>query len=80
MESEAIAKAGQAYIGVDKVTGAIQFTVPQGTTLVDAIKALAAIDLSALKRIPRGCPACLCGNEFNIRERFAPVINVKLGH
>lgn len=79
MQSEAV-KVSQAHIGFDKATDAIQFTVPQGTKLADALKALSRIDLSELGRLPRGCPACLCGCEFNIRERFDPVINVKLGY
>jgi len=80
METEALIKSGQATIGFNKTTGALQFSVPQGTKLVDAIKALAATDLSALARLPRGCAPCLSGHPFDIREQFDPVINVKLGH
>ena len=79
MEKEAIVKAGQGYIGFNKVTGAIQFTVPHGTKLSDAIKALSEIDVSALGRLPRGCAPCLSGHPFDIREQFDPVINVRLG-
>lgn len=82
METDAIVKAGQGYIGINKVTGTIQFTVPHGTTFTDAIKALSKIDLSALDRLPKGCAPCLSGHPFDIRERFDPVINVRLdqGH
>ena len=79
MESEAMAKGRQASIGINKVTGKIQFTVPQGTTFSDAIKALSKADLSALDRLPKGCAPCLSGHPFDIREDFAPVINVRLG-
>lgn len=79
MENEAIAKTAKAYIGINKVTGAIQYTVPQGTKLADALKALAEIDVSALGRLPRGCSPCLSGHPFDIREQFDPVINVRLG-
>ena len=79
MESEAMAKSGHAYVGINKVTGAIQFSVPSGTKLADAIKALSTIDVSALARLPRGCQACLSGHSFDIREHFDPVINVRLG-
>jgi hypothetical protein len=80
MEKEAAAKLRDASISINKVTGAIQLTVPQGTKLVDAIKALSAIDHSALAKLPRGCPGCISGHPFDIREQFDPVINVKLGH
>lgn len=80
MEKEAAAKVREASIGINKVTGAIQLTVPQGTKLVDAIRALSTIDLSALAKLPRGCNHCISGHPFDIRELFDPVINVKLGH
>ena len=79
MEDELISKTGQASIGVNKVTGAITLTVPQGTKLTDAIRGLATIDLSALARLPRGCQNCISGYPFDIREFYDPVINVKLG-
>lgn len=79
METESLIKADQASIGINKVTGVIQFTVPQGTKLADALKALSKVDLSALGRLPRGCGPCLSGHPFDIREQFDPVINVKLG-
>ena len=69
-----------ASIGINKVTGAITLTVPQGTKLVDAIKGLAALDLSKLAKLPRGCNHCISGHPFNIPEDFEPVINVTLGH
>ena len=79
MDKEAVAKVSQASIGINKVTGAIQLSVPQGTKLVDAIRALSTIDLSALAKLPRGCQNCISGHPFDIRERFDPVINVRLG-
>lgn len=80
MDTPAATKLRHASIGINKVTGAIQLTVPHGTKLTDAIKSLAAVDLSAIGRLPRGCQACLSGHPFNIREEFDPVINVSLGH
>jgi hypothetical protein len=80
MGKEPVAAARQASIGINKVTGAIQFSVPQGTKLVDALKALATIDVSAVARLPRGCQGCISGHPFDIRENFDPVINVNLGH
>ena len=68
-----------ASIGFNKVTGEIQLSVPHGTKLADAIRSLAAIDLSALAKLPRGCTGCISGHPFNIREQFDPVINVRLG-
>ena len=79
MDKEALTKVSQASIGINKVTGAIQLSVPQGTKLVDAIKALSTIDLSALAKLPRGCQNCISGHPFDIRERYEPVINVRLG-
>jgi hypothetical protein len=79
MDKEAATKVRQASIGINKVTGAIQLSVPQGTKLVDAIRGLAAMDLSALAKLPRGCQNCISGHPFDIRELFDPVINVKLG-
>ena len=73
------AKAQEAHISINKHTGAMQLTVPQGTKLVDAIRALSKIDLSALARLPRGCQNCISGHPFDIREQFDPVINVSLG-
>ena len=78
--NETSVKARHASIGINKITGAIQFTVPQGTKLSDALKALATIDASALAKLPRGCQPCLSGHPFDIREQFDPVINVTLGH
>jgi len=80
MQNETNVRPHQASIGINKVTGAIQFTVPNGTKLADALKALATIDLSALAKLPRGCQPCLSGHPFDIREQFDPVINVTLGH
>ena len=80
MDKEAVAKARGASISFNKATGAIQLTVPQGTKLADALKALSKIDVSALAKLPRGCPSCISGQPFNIREEFDPVINVTLGH
>lgn len=79
METEALIKTSHASIGINKVTGAIQFSVPQGTKLADALKALSKVDLSELGRLSRGCGACLSGHPFDIREQFDPVINVRLG-
>jgi hypothetical protein len=73
------AKAHEAYISINKHTGAMQLTVPQGTKLVDAIRSLSKIDLSALAKLPRGCQNCISGHPFDIREQFDPVINVSLG-
>lgn len=79
MEKPSVANVRQASIGINKVTGAIQLSVPQGTKLVDAIKALSLIDLSALAKLPRGCQNCISGHPFDIREQFDPIINVRLG-
>ena len=79
METEALIRTGQATITFNKTTGALRLNVPQGTKLADAIRALAATDLSALAKLPRGCAPCLSGHPFDIREQFDPVINVKLG-
>ena len=70
----------EGSIGFNKATGAIELTVPQGTKLVDAIRALSNADLSALTKLPRSCGNCISGHPFNIREDFDPVINVQLGH
>jgi hypothetical protein len=69
-----------AHISFNKATGAIELSVPQGTKLADALKALSKIDASALAKLPRGCGHCISGQPFNIREDFDPVINVQLGH
>ena len=79
MENESVARSRQASIGINKVTGAIQLSVPQGTKLVDAIRGLSKIDLSQLAKLPRGCQNCISGHPFDIREDFDPVINVQLG-
>ena len=79
MDKEVVAKVRQASIGINKLTGAIQFTVPHGTKLTDAIKSLAAIDFNALAKLPRGCGNCISGHPFDIVEQFDPVINVRLG-
>jgi hypothetical protein len=79
MENAAAARSRQASIGINKTTGAIQLSVPQGTKLVDAIRGLSKIDLSQLARLPRGCQNCISGHPFDIREDFDPVINVQLG-
>lgn len=78
-KEEAVVAAKKASIGINKVTGAIQFTVPQGTKLADALRALSKIDASDVARLPRGCQNCISGHPFDIREQFDPVINVQLG-
>jgi hypothetical protein len=80
METEALIKGGQGFVSINKVSGRVRFTVPQGTTFSDAIKALAKTDLSILDRLPHGCAPCLSGYPLDIRETFDPVINVRLGH
>ncbi|WP_037498140.1 hypothetical protein [Sphingomonas jaspsi] len=80
METETLIKTGHGYIGFNKATGALRFTVPQGTKLADALKALSRVDLSAIAKLPRGCQPCLSGQPFDITEQFDPVINVRLGH
>ncbi len=80
MPIETAVKSHHASLGFNKVTGALQFTVPHGTKLADALKALATIDLSAVAKLPRGCQPCLSGVPFHIHEEFDPVINVALGH
>jgi len=80
MGMEPVAKAANGSISVNKLTGALQLTVPQGTKLVDALKSLSAIDPAALAKLPRGCNHCISGHHFNIVEQFDPIINVKLGH
>jgi hypothetical protein len=79
VEKELSVKAGHGFIGINKITGAIQLTVPHGSKLTDVIKGLSRVDLSALAKLPRGCQACLSGHSFDIREQFDPVINVELG-
>jgi hypothetical protein len=79
MARQPTVKTRQASIGINKTTGAMQLTVPQGTKLADALKALHTVDLSKLGKIPRGCAPCLSGVPFTIREDFDPVINVELG-
>ena len=79
MAREPVVKARQASIGVNKATGALQLTVPQGTKLVDALKGLQTVDLGKLGKLPRGCLACLSGLPFTIREEFEGLMNVKLG-
>lgn len=80
MEVGATVKAAKAHIGYNKANQTIQFSVPQGTRLEDAIKSLSAIDLSALAKLPRGCERCISGHRFGIEELYDPVINVRLGH
>jgi hypothetical protein len=79
MATRATSAARQGSISVNKTTGTVHFTVPQGTKLTDALKALATVDLSKVGKLPRGCQPCLSGQPFDIREQFDPVINVKLG-
>lgn len=78
MAKEEVKKVRQASLGINKLTGAIQLTVPQGTKLADVIRSLSTIDLSELAKLPRGCQACLSGHQFDIHEQFDPIINVKL--
>lgn len=75
MKSEAMAR--RATIGIDKSTGIIHFNVPHGTSLADALRALGQIDVA---KIPgrSGCPACMCGHGFHIREDFEKEIQVEL--
>ena len=75
MKSEATAR--RATIGIDKLAGTIHVHVPHGTSLAEALRAIGQIDVS---KIPGrgGCPACMCGYGFNIREDFEREIQVEL--
>jgi len=67
-----------AELGYSPRTGQLELVVPHGTTISDLAKVFSQIDTSALARLPRGCPGCISGHPFNIRERFEEIISVEL--
>ena len=58
--------------------GRLELVVPHGTRIADVAQLRETLFTDILQRLPRGCQACLSGDNLNIRERFEHVIRVDL--
>ncbi len=68
-----------AELGYSKSTKALELVVPHGTKMAELPKMIEALAAKGfIQRLPRGCPACTSGDNFNIRERLEEVIRVDL--
>ena len=58
--------------------GRLELIVPYGTKFEEVAKLRERLFTDLLRQLPRGCPACLSGESFAIRERFENVLRVDL--
>jgi hypothetical protein len=65
-------------LGYSEKYGALELTVPHGTKAAELGKISEKIFADFLKRLPRGCPACISGQSLIIRERLENVLQVDL--
>jgi hypothetical protein len=73
-------KAGMrvAEIGYSDKYGRLELALPYGTKLTDFAKLNEKLFGDFVSRLPRGCQACLSGEDFLIRERLEHVLQVDL--
>lgn len=65
-----------AEIGYSKAYNRIELVVPHGTKAADFATISEKLFTDVLARLPRGCPNCFSGEDFNIRERLEHVLFV----
>lgn len=58
--------------------GKLELVVPHGTKLAQIAKLRESLFTDLVKRLPRGCLACLSGEPLVIRERLENVLRVDL--
>ena len=73
-------KAGTrvAEVGYSEKYGRIELALPYGTKVSDFGKVTERLFGDILSRLPRGCQACLSGEDLFIRERLEHVLQVDL--
>lgn len=76
METKVATTKGEVVIQNDNLKNSLEIIVPAGLSH----KALEKVSLGELlsKFRPRGCQACLSGQDFRIRERFEKVLPIEI--
>ena len=67
-----------AEVGYSEKYGRLELSVPYGTRTVELAKVSERLFVDVLSRLPRGCQACLSGEDLFIRERLEHVLRVDL--
>jgi hypothetical protein len=67
-----------AEVGYSEQYDRVEIVLPHGTHVADLSKYWQVLAKDVIGRLPRGCPACLSGQPFSIRERFEHVVRVDL--
>jgi hypothetical protein len=67
-----------AEIGYSEKYGRLELALPFGTKVTDFAKVNEKLFGDLVGRLPRGCQACLSGEDFLIRERLEHVLQVDL--
>ncbi len=70
--------ANVAELQYSREYGRLEIVVPHGTKASQLAKLHASLFTDLVKRLPRGCLACLSGEPFVIRERLEHVLRVDL--
>jgi hypothetical protein len=58
--------------------GQLELAIPYGMKTAELAKLREALFTDLIGRLPRGCPACLSGDNLVIRERFEHVVQIDL--
>jgi hypothetical protein len=67
-----------AEFGYSEKYGRLELAVPFGTPAAEFAKVSERLFGEILQRLPRGCQACLSGEDLFIRERLEHVVRVDL--
>jgi len=67
-----------AEVGYSDKYGRLELSVPYGTKAAEFAKVSDRLFTDVVSRLPRGCQACLSGEDFFIRERLEHVLRVDL--
>lgn len=67
-----------AEIGYSEKYGRLELSVPYGTKVAEFAKVSDRLFANIVSRLPRGCQACLSGEDLFIRERLEHVLRVDL--